>query len=298
MRKYIIVTPAYNEARYVGMTIESVIAQTVKPLLWVIVDDGSTDQTAENIKKYTGKYDWIRYVYRQKVAGQGYYGSNVYAIMEGVKVAENLDYEYLAILDADIELGPDYYNKIFQRFEKYPELGIATGIYLEKECGEWVEARIDRRSTPKAIQVFRRCCYEQCGGYIPFKNGGEDSGMEIMARMKGWQTWSFPEIKVIHFRPVGTGEGGSILKARFRVGLTDYCLGTHPLFMLVKCLKRMVWEKPYIISGFLRLCGYVIGYMKREPRQLSVETQRYLQKEQMRRLLSVLSLRQSSWSPK
>ncbi|MGH2272658.1 glycosyltransferase family 2 protein [Anaerohalosphaeraceae bacterium U12dextr] len=294
--RYLIITPAFNEGKYIENTIKSVLSQTCKPIVWIIVDDGSMDNTANIVQLYAKEYDWIKYVFRSKIAGQSYYASNVYAIQEGLKHASHIDYDFIAILDADITLVPEYYEVILAKFQKYRELGIATGTYLEKEGDSWVEARIDRRSTPKAIQVFRRKCYEQCGGYIPFKNGGEDSGMEIIARMNGWQTWSFPEIKVFHNRPVGTGDGRSLLKARFRLGLTDYCLGTHPLFMLVKACKRCIWEKPYIISGLMRLSGYLYGFLKQEHRQLPVEAQLYLRKEQLRRLIS-FCMNKTFWKP-
>jgi glycosyltransferase involved in cell wall biosynthesis len=286
---YIIITPAFNEAAYIERTIQSVLAQTHKPRVWVIVDDGSTDRTAEIVKRYAREHPWIWYVYRQKDPNQTYYASNVYAIQYGLNQLQHSNFklqdsDYLAILDADIELCVDYYEKIFLKYSKYPQLGIATGTYLEKENGKWVEAKIDRRSTPKAIQVFRQKCYVECGGYIPFKYGGEDSGMEITARMKGWHTWSFNEIQVKHYRPVGTANGYSLLGARFRLGLSDYCLGTHPFFMLMKSLKRCFWEKPYVLSGLMRLSGYLAGWIKQEKRQIPADVMAFLRKEQINRL--------------
>jgi glycosyltransferase involved in cell wall biosynthesis len=294
---YIIITPAYNEAKFIANTIASVVSQTRRPLLWIIVDDGSTDQTAEIVKRYADAHSWIRYVHRLKVAGQSYYSSNVYAIQEGLKHIKELNYDYLAILDADIELCQNYYEKIFEKFNKYPELGITTGTYLEKEGEKWIEARIDRRSTPKAIQVFHRECYEQCGGYIPFKYGGEDSGMEIMARMNGWQTWSFSDVVVNHLRPVGTGDERSLLKARYRMGFTDYSLATHPLFMLFKCMKRAFWERPYIFSSLSRLLGYINAYLTKEERQLPFEAKKYIRSEQINRLLNMIGLGKKMWQP-
>lgn len=295
--RYIIITPAYNEAKFIANTIGSVVSQTRRPLLWVIVDDDSADQTEDIIKSRIEGHAWIKYVHRKKEAGHSYYGSNVYAILEGLKNVDTVIYDYLAVLDADIELCPDYYERIFEKFDKYPELGIATGTYLEKEGESWVEARIDRRSTPKAIQVFRRECYEQCGGYIPFKYGGEDSGMEIMARMMGWQTWSFNDIVVKHLRPVGTGDGRSLLKARYRMGFTDYSLATHPLFMLFKCVKRAFWERPYLFSSLARLLGYTTAYLTRGERQLPAEAKRHIRAEQINRLFNVFKLGKKMWRP-
>ncbi len=296
--RYVIVTPAFNEAAYIERTIESVVAQTIRPVQWVIVDDSSTDNTGDIVQAYSQRYTWIQGIQRAKVPGQTYYGSNVYAILEGLQRVVEVDYDFLAVLDADIELCPDYYEAVFRKFDEHPELGVASGTYLEMEGNEQIEARIDRLHTPKAIQVFRRQCYEQIGGYIPFKNGGEDSGTEVMARMLGWQTWSFPEIKAIHNRPVGTGDGRSLLGARFRLGLSDYCVGTHPLFMLFKCIKRSVWERPCLLSGFARLAGFSYGYLSRAPCQMPKAAKKFLRREQLGRLLVAVRLRRPGWTPR
>jgi hypothetical protein len=295
--KYVIVTPAYNEERFIQATIESVLRQTVLPAKWVIVDDGSTDATAEIVKQYAKDYCFIECYSRRRKTGQTYYESNVYAILEGYKRVGELDFGYLAILDADITLCNDYYEEIFKRFDINQDIGIATGTLLEEVDGRLKEVVIDRYSTPKAFQVFRRACYEQIGGYIPCKNGGEDSCAEIMARMYGWQTWSFPDIKVIHQRPVGTRDGRVILRARFRQGLTDYCLATQPIFMLVKCLRRCLIEKPYICSGLARLAGFLYGYLVREQRQIPDSARRYVRKEQLGRLLAYAGIGPQLWKP-
>jgi biofilm PGA synthesis N-glycosyltransferase PgaC len=296
-KTYVLITPAYNEAALIAQTIESVLAQTVPPVKWIVVDDGSTDQTAEIVKQYAARCSWIEYCYRVREPGQTYYGSNVYAILRGYERLKDLDFDYLAILDADIVLCPDYYEQIMRQFDANPELGIATGTYLEEIGGRMVEARIDRWSTPKALQVFRRACYEQIGGYIPCRNGGEDTCTEILARMNGWQTWSFPEIRVIHRRPIGQGDGGKVLRARFRQGLSDYCLASHPLFMLAKSLRRCFKERPYVLAGLARLCGFACGYLKREPRQIPPVAGRYVRKEQMRRLLASVGIGPRLWRP-
>lgn len=294
---YVLITPAYNEAAFIAQTIESVAAQTILPLRWIIVDDGSTDQTADIVNRCAARLHFIEYCRRVRQSGQTYYGSNVYAILQGYERLKGLDFDYLAILDADIVLCPDYYEQIFRRFDANRDLGIATGTYLEEIDGRMVEAMIDRRSTPKALQVFRRACYERIGGYIACRNGGEDTCTEIMARMNGWQTWSFPEIRVVHRRPVGKGDRGRVLRARFRQGLSDYCVATHPIFMLAKVLRRCLKEKPFMLSGLARLCGFTYGYVAREPRQIPRDAGRYVRKEQMRRLWSRMGIGPRLWRP-
>ena len=295
---YVIVTPAYNEEEFIGSTIESVARQTILPVRWIIVDDGSGDKTAEIVSDYAKRYDFIELHRRERKPEHTYYGSNVYAILEGYEKIRHLDHDFIAVLDADIELSCNYYEQIFKRFDMHPELGIATGTYLEKIDGNFREAQIDRRSTPKALQVFRKSCYEQIGGYIPCSNGGEDSCAEIMARMHGWQTWSFPEIKTIHKKPVGTGDGSSLLGARFRLGLTDYTLSTHPLFMLAKCFRRCVIEKPYIASGVCRFAGFVNGYLKGEARHINGDVKKFVRQEQLSRLMKLPGMASKSWKPR
>ncbi len=296
-KPYVIVTPAFNEGEYIEANIKSVAAQTILPLAWVIVDDGSTDATASIIHSYTKVHPWIRYVRREKESGQTYYGSSVYAILYGLTCLQDEVYDYLAVLDADITLCSDYYEQIFQKFRRHPELGIATGVYWERHNDQWTEVMIDRQSTPKAMQVFRKRCYEACDGYIPMMYGGEDAAIEVTARQRHWQTWSFQDISVKHHRPVGTGGGAKRLRARFNSGLTDYAIGMHPLFVLLKCFRRCFRESPLVISGILRLCGYVFGALTKVSRQLPLETRRYLRKEQVLRMLRVVRLSRPAWTP-
>lgn len=296
-RRYVLITPAYNEGRFIGKTIEGVLAQTQRPIRWVIVDDGSTDDTGEIIRRYAQQAEFIDGCQRRRDANETYYGNNVYAILQGYARVKDLDFDYLGILDADMILGPRYYEEIFRRFEMNPELGIAAGTFVEEIGGCRVEAFIDRRSTPKALQVFRRACYEQIGGYVPCPQGGEDTYTEIMARMHGWQTWSFPEIQAVHQKPVGMGDGKSILRGKFRQGVTDYCLGTHPVFMLAKCLRRCLRERPHGSAGLARLAGFVCGYLTRERRQIVDEARRYVRKEQMNRLWASVGIGPRLWQP-
>ncbi len=284
--KYIIITPAYNEAGYIKKTIESVVCQTILPSLWVIVDDGSTDNTAAIIGDYSKRYSWIQYLRREKEAGHSYFASNVYAIIAGYEQVKDLDYDFLAVLDADITLPEDYYEQIFKRFDKDEKLGTASGVYQDVVDGKLRKMMNDRRSTPKAIQVFRRQCFEDIGGYLPMKYGGEDTCSCVMARMKGWKAWSFPELCVIHNKPAGTGHTGNMLKIRFRNGLNEYGLATHPVFMLVKSLRRCFKERPYVLGGLARLTGFLYGCCLREKRQVSNDFVKFIRKEQIGRVFN------------
>jgi biofilm PGA synthesis N-glycosyltransferase PgaC len=282
--QYVIVTPAYNEADHIARTIESVIGQTILPARWVIVDDGSTDETAATIRSYARAHRFIRYVRRRRAKEDAYFASNVYAIMDGVRHLQNPGYEFLAVLDADIILPPDYYERILRQFHADPNLGVASGIYENLVNGRLQKVLNDRRSTPKAIQVFRRACFEQIGGYVPLVHGGEDTCACVMARMRGWTAWSFPELKVVHQRPAGTRNAKSLLRTRFLQGLCEHDLSTHPLFMVTKSLRRCLLEPPLLVGGLLRLGGYLYGYLKREPCQIPADVAAYARQEQINRV--------------
>lgn len=285
--KYVLITPAYNEAKHLARTIEAVIRQTVLPLRWVIVDDGSSDNTPDVIQSYARKHDFIQHHRRVRDKSQTYFASNVYAIMEGAEQVASLDYDFIAVLDADITLPEEYYEQIVARFDADPALGVASGIYENLVNGKLQKVLHDRRSTPKAIQVFRRECFETIGGYVPMKYGGEDTCACIMARMNGWKSWSFPELKVIHHRPTGTGNAATVLRARFMQGLCEYGLATHPLFMVTKSLRRCFLESPFLVGGILRFGGYLYGYIKHEPRQISSRVVDFIRRDQFWRVIGL-----------
>ncbi|MBW8015844.1 MAG: glycosyltransferase family 2 protein [Planctomycetes bacterium] len=284
--KFVLITPAYNEEKYIERTIESVLVQTIMPKRWIIVDDGSTDSTPEIIQRYASIHGHIHYQRRQKVQGQSYYGSNVYAIMEGYSAIKEDEFDFLAVLDADITLPTDYYQQILDKFTQDEKLGVASGVYMDLVDGKLRKILNDRRSTPKAIQVFRRECFEEIGGYQPLKYGGEDTCSCAMARMNGWKSWSFPDISVVHNKPIGTGHASNMLKVRFRIGLNEYFLAAHPLFMLAKSLRRCVKERPFVLGGLARIAGYLYAYCKGEKRQISDEVVRFIQHEQIMRLFN------------
>lgn len=284
-RGYAIVIPAYNEAQYIHFALDSVLAQTCRPRHVLVVDDGSSDETVSIVERYAAEVPWVQALRRDRVPGQAYFASNVHAIMEGVRLLQERDYAFLAILDADISLPPDYYETILARFDGDPMLGIASGVYDNLIAGERHAVLHDRYSTPKAIMVFRRACFTDVGGFLPLSLGGEDTCACVMARMKGWKAWSFPDVHVLHHRPTGTGNAKSILAARFRQGLAEAGIRAHPLFVLAKMLRRCVRERPYLIGGLLRLTGYTYGCLCGVGAEVPTDVARSLRREQLRRLL-------------
>lgn len=284
MVQYNMITPAFNEELYIERTIKSVICQNLKPTKWIIIDDDSTDNTSEIIKKYSSQNDFIKYYHRKKPENQPYFVSNVYAIMEGYTLIKEDQFDYLAILDSDIILPPNYYSEILSLFQKDQKLGVASGIYENLIHGKLTKVLNDRRSTPKAIQVFRRSVFDQIGGFLPMKYGGEDTCACIIARMNGWKTWSFENIKTIHLRPTGTGNTKNKIRVKFINGLSEHGLGNPLIFVLIKSFKRGFKEKPYILGGFARFIGYCYGILLNEKMIPPKEVIKYNKSEQYQRI--------------
>lgn len=282
---YILVTPAHNEAAFVEMTIESMIRQTALPLKWVIVDDGSTDHTAEIVSRYLPDHPWIELLRRERRKERNFAGK-VNAFNAGLARARDLPWEYLGNLDADISFGPDHFEFLLLRCVADPRLGVVgttfreDGFNLATDVVEW-ETHVGGQ-----CQLFRRGCFEEIGGYVPSAVGGIDWVAVIMARMEGWKTRSFAEREFFHYRPMGTAEGGPLTSA-FRYGKKDYCIGGHPLWQIAKIARRL-GRKPYLLSGIVLAAGYFWACVTRMPRSVSKEIIQFHRQEQMTKLRTFL----------
>lgn len=283
--KYVLITPARNEEEFINKTIESVIGQTVLPIKWVIVSDGSTDSTDEIVKKYSAKHAFIRLV-RIKGHRKRTFSSKVNAFNVGYNELKNTEYDYIGLLDADISFDPSYYESVLQKFHNNSRLGIAGGIRYDFYRGTFRKVYCAKNSVGGPIQMFRRQCYEEIGGFTPLDIGGEDAVIETKARMHGWEVETFPEIKVYHHRLTGCANH-NIIVAEFRAGIRNYVLGYHPIFELFRCILRIL-EKPYFIRSICLLSGYFWASIRRYNRPLSDEFVDYLRAEQIKRLRAIL----------
>jgi len=267
--------------------VESVVSQTILPKKWIIVDDSSTDGSIKILKKR--HYDFMTILQIQPSNSRSYYARKTEVFLAGYEKIKGLKYSFIGNLDADITLPHDYYERVLEKFDENPKLGIASGIYLNKVGEKLQKVLFDRSHCPGALQMFRRECYEEIKGYIALKYGGDDTCAEIMTRMNEWQTQSFTEIKAIHYRPVGTRNRKSIHLARFYQGLTEYGIGSHPLFMICRCFRRAFLEKPYITGSIARLIGFIYGYWLKEEREIPPKVISYVRKEQIRRLFACVN---------
>lgn len=279
MIKYAIVTPVRNEETYVRKTIESVISQTIKPIQWIIVNDGSTDGTKDIIERYIIKFPWIKMINLEDRGfrpGQG--SADVFN--KGLRYIES-KYDFIVHLDGDVSFSPDYFEKIFEKFSDDPKLGIANGksYYLEK--GKLILYRSADTSTMGPTKVYRKQCFKDIGGSL-IESVGWDMIDDLKAKMCGWRTRSFNDIKFIHHRKIGTRDANEV-KIYIEQGEILYFYGYHLLFIIAKGIYRM-FEKPYIIIGLAIIFGYFKALVQREKQIEDKEMIEFLRSEQLGRL--------------
>lgn len=277
---YVLVTPARNEAAFIEHTITSVIAQTVRPIRWVIVSDGSTDGTDEIVKKYVARYDWIELV-RMPERSERHFAGKVHAFTAGQTRLGHLNYDIIGNLDADISFDPDYFAFLLDRFDQMPELGVA-GTPFREDGFQYNYTFVSLDHVSGACQLFRRQCFEDVGGYKPIREGGVDWLAVTTARMLGWKTRTFPEKSCLHLRKIGSAKGG-LFKSKLRVGRQDYYLGGHPLWEVFRALYQMTL-RPYILGGSIILLGYMWAFVRRHERPIPQDLIAFRRAEQMQRL--------------
>ncbi len=283
---YVLVTPARNEARSIELTIRSVVAQTIPPLKWVIVSDGSTDGTDEIVRQYASRYDWIELL-RMPPRSERNFAGKVGAFSAGLARVQDLSFDVIASLDADITFDDEYFEFLLGKLASDPELGL-VGTPFQELSGESYDYRyVSIEHVSGACQVFRRKCFEAIGGYVPVKGGGIDYIAVISTRMKGWKTRTFTEKKCLHHRDMGTAERG-VLSARFRQGVKDYVLGSHPLWELFRIFYQMS-RTPLLAGGVALGSGYFWSMIRRRERPVSAEFIAFHRGEQMRRLAKFFS---------
>lgn len=284
---YVLVTAARDEEAFIGATINSVVAQTVQPKLWVIANDGSKDATAEVVAARANEYPFIRLLNVAQNRKRDF-ASKAYAIEEAVSLVQNagVEWDFLGNLDADITLDPGYFERMIGRFVEDPKLGLAGGWIQEENKGRFRDRPFNNiHSVPGAIQLFRRACFEKTGTYPALPYGGEDWYLEVRARHFGWRVRSFPEERVFHNRPTGQSDG-SLLRQRFREGRQAYSLGSHPLYEFLKSIRR-ISEHPYMIGSVSRFLGYFMEAVHRRRPEADRSFVTQLRDEQMRRFFGV-----------
>jgi biofilm PGA synthesis N-glycosyltransferase PgaC len=288
---YVLISPARNEASFIEGTIQSVIAQTILPLKWVIVSDGSTDGTDEIVSQYLAEYPWIELV-RMPERRKRDFAGKVHAFNAGYARVTDLDYDVVGSLDADITFDEEYFDFLMRKFAENPQLGVAGTPFTEgRRQYDYRFSSVEHVSG--ACQLFRQKCFEDIGGYVPIKTGGIDLVAVIKARMKGWQTRTFLEKACVHHRKIGSSKY-SALGSAFDGGRTDYTHGCDPVWQLFRCIYQMT-RRPIVLGGSFCLAGFVWAMATRAEKVVPADFIKFRKTEQMHRLRDFIKRVRLGW---
>jgi glycosyltransferase involved in cell wall biosynthesis len=282
--RYALITPARNEAGNIERLLQSMVAQTAQPVKWVVVSDGSTDGTDDIVRQYAAKHGWIE-LERRPERAERHFAAKVEAFNAGYARLKNTDYDLVGNMDADISFDADFFAFLLGKFAENPKLGLGGAPFKEEGLKyDFRFASVGHVSG--ALQLFRRECFEQIGGYIPLKGGGIDTIAVWSARARGWETRTFTEKFYQHHRVMGTAKH-SPWRVKFKDGKKDYTLGVHPLWETFRACFQMT-KPPLLVGGFLLGLGYLWAVVSRVKRTMPSELVRYRQADQMARLKTLL----------
>jgi biofilm PGA synthesis N-glycosyltransferase PgaC len=264
-------------------TLDSVIAQSVRPAKWVIVDDGSSDDTPKILAEYASKHDWIQIVTRSDRGHRAVGPGVIDAFYSGYSAINPDDYDYVCKLDLDLRMPPRYFEILIDRMAADPRIATCSGKAYVEQHGRVVYERHGDENSIGAAKFYRMSCFRAIGGFV--REVGWDGIDGHQCRMKGWIaiSWDEPELRFIHLRPMGASDKG-IYTGRFRQGYGQYYMGTRFLFMLASAVFRMN-QKPYVLGQLVVLWGWVWSALQRKPRYDNPEFRAFLHHYQGRALL-------------
>lgn len=282
-RKYLLITPCRDEAEFLQTTIDCVGRQTVPPARWVIVDDGSTDDTPRILEKAAAKYPFIQ-VIRREDRGQRSVGPGVIeAFYEGLEAVDLDDYDYVCKFDGDLALPDAYFQKVMERFERDPWLGTLSGKLYLRYGDKLVHERCGDENSVGPAKFYRVQCFREIGGFVRQVSWDGIDGHKC--RMTGWVAESVDseELRIIHLRRMGSSQK-SFWTGRLRWGRGKYFMGSTLYYVMAVSLYRML-ERPFVLSGAGILWGYLKAMFSGDERHDDEGYLRFFRKYELKSLL-------------
>jgi glycosyltransferase involved in cell wall biosynthesis len=277
-RKYCLITPCRDEARYARRTLEAITRQSELPSIWVIVDDGSKDSTPQLLAEYAARFPWIRIVRRTDRGDRKVGGGVIEAFYTGFDAIDPWSFEYLCKLDLDLDLPPGYFAGLMDRMEAEPRIGTCSGkAYFfrpgtpEREVefplvdlSNLISEKIGDENSLGMTKFYRTTCFRQIGGFVRELMWDGIDGHRC--RQLGWiaVSWDDPELRFVHLRPMGTSHK-NWWTGRMRHGFGQYFMGTTPIYMIASAAYRMT-RPPIVVGGLAMLHGYFKSMINRNPR--------------------------------
>lgn len=279
---YVVISPCRNEAAYMRRTLDSVVAQTNRPALWLIVDDGSTDATPTILSEYAAQHDWIKVLSKPDRGHRAVGPGVIEAFYLGWESVKDQPFPFLCKLDLDLDLPERYFEELIDRMIADPRIGTCSGKPYVRQGNQLVSERRGDEMSVGMTKLYRRTCFEAIGGFV----------REVMwdaidchkARKMGWiaVSWDHPDLNFEHLRPMGSSQD-SIYTGRRRHGFGQYYMGSDFLYFVATAVFRMR-EAPYVLGGLAMIHGYLAAWLRREAQHEDAELCAYIRRFQRRAL--------------
>lgn len=258
MTEYAVVTPVRNEAAGLPRVVESVAGQSVRPATWLLVENGSTDGTADVARSITVAHPWIRLVEVERFEAAERGGPIVLAFHAGLAELGELP-PFVAQLDADITIPPDYFARLLSRLAGDDDMGIVSGVCFEEVAGTWTQRHLTGANVWGAARLYRRACLE---AVLPLEpRTGWDAIDVAEANARGWRTETIADLPFYHHRPEASRER-TRWSAWAAQGRVSHYIGYRPSYLVVRALFRAVRDP----AALGLLAGYFGNVLRREPR--------------------------------
>jgi biofilm PGA synthesis N-glycosyltransferase PgaC len=281
-QSYLLISPCRDEAQYMRQTLDTVVAQSVLPAHWIIVDDGSTDGTPSILAEYAAKYPWITVVTRQNRGHRAVGPGVIDAFYAGYQTVNPEDFEFVCKLDLDLRLPPRYFEILMQRMHANPRIATCSGKAYVEEGSRLINEGHGDETSLGMTKFYRVSAFVAMGGFV----------REVMwdgidchrCRMMGLIacSWDEPDLRFVHLRPMGSSQQ-SIYTGRMRHGYGQYFMGTGFLYLLASAIKKIP-EKPYLLGSLAMVWGWCRSALRRLPRYPDVTFRRFLNTYQWRAL--------------
>lgn len=275
---YVLVSPCRNEADFMRQTLDSVLAQTLLPAKWIIVDDGSTDETPRILADYAARHPIIEIVTRADRGHRAVGPGVVDAFYAGFEHAAPGEFEFVCKLDLDLRLPPRYFEILIDRMNRDRRIATCSGKAYVDVGGELVDENHGDETSLGMTKLYRWSAFELVGGFV----------REVMwdgidchrCRMLGMiaVSWDEPELRFVHLRPMGSSQTG-ILTGRMRHGYGQYFMGTSLGYLALSALSR-VGERPFVVGSAAMVWGWIRSALRKQPRYGDVEFRKFLRRYQ------------------
>ena len=276
--RHVVVTPCRDGISMIRKSIQSMSRQTIRPDLWVILAHNYPLSDLNILEQETTGMEWVLIVPVSDNSSRKRGGQIARLVNTGIEKI-SVEWDFLSKIDSDIELPPEYFSRIFDKFTDFPRLGIASGTCIVMKNNTVVIEKVSKDHTRGAIKTYRKQCFEEIGGIREVD--GWDGVDNLVAQMNGWQTRNFQDIEVLHYRMTGSSSG--MVRGCFEAGKFSFSLRYHPLFIVARSIHRMP-RTPFIIGGLSMLAGYIKSRASGHPPSLSTEEIYFLRQKQKKRL--------------